>query len=344
MAEQQSAWRRIIGLCRLIYLGSGHADLPVRAYGGQLFRPGDAQAPDPVLRALGALEAARPSDATVYRLLRLLKVGKVKVRAGRGARLVAGAVDFGDLRTEYVGIVYEGLLDYELRRPAVGPSRGRAAGGEAVSDARLPLGRGSRPALPRRDPAGVPRGARARLRLPRRRPRARPLRQPALGGPEGPARPPPRGAGPLRGAALPLSVRVIVHDARDRRRAREGRRRGGGRTLSARPPRARPPRRELRGARLALRTRLRSGSGAADRGQARLGRGAALGGARADAPAAERALRLRGELDRARQPQGARHGAPEPLLGAGLARRAKGPPRRRPLASFINHLREVQPR
>src|SRR5215210_1109477 len=116
MAEQQSAWRRIIGLCRLIYLGSGHADLPVRAYGGQLFRPGDTEAPEPVLRALAALEAARPPDAIVYRLLRLLKVGKVKVRAGRGARWVAGAVDFSDLRTEYVGIVYEGLLDYELRR------------------------------------------------------------------------------------------------------------------------------------------------------------------------------------------------------------------------------------
>jgi hypothetical protein len=116
MAEKHSAWPRIIGLCRLIYLGSGHADLPVRAYGGQLFRPGDAQAPEPVLRALAALEAARPSDGTVYRLLRLLKVGKVKVRAGRSTRWVAGAVDFGDLRTEYVGIVYEGLLDYELRR------------------------------------------------------------------------------------------------------------------------------------------------------------------------------------------------------------------------------------
>ena len=118
MAEHQSAWPRIIGLCRLIYLGSGHAELPVRAYGGQLFRPGNAQAPEPVLRALAALEAARPSDGTVYRLLRLLKVGKVKVRAGRGARWVAGAVDFADLRTEYVGIVYEGLLDYELRRAA----------------------------------------------------------------------------------------------------------------------------------------------------------------------------------------------------------------------------------
>ena len=116
LAEATSAWPRMLSLFRLVYLGSGHADLPVRAYGGQLFRPGDAAALEPVLRALAALEAARPTDAVIYRLLRLLKVGKVKVRAGRGARWVAGAVDFSDLRTEYVGIVYEGLLDYELRR------------------------------------------------------------------------------------------------------------------------------------------------------------------------------------------------------------------------------------
>ena len=116
LAEATAAWPRMLGLFRLIYFGSGHADLPVRAYGGQLFRPGDGAAPEPVRRALAALEATRPTDAIVYRLLRLLKVGKVKIRAGRGARWVAGAVDFSDLRTEYVGIVYEGLLDYELRR------------------------------------------------------------------------------------------------------------------------------------------------------------------------------------------------------------------------------------
>jgi hypothetical protein len=116
LGEATSAWPRILSLFRLVYFGSGHADLPVRAYGGQLFRPGDASAPEPVLRALSALETTRPTDAVVYRLLRLLKVGKVKIRAGRGPRWVAGAVDFSDLRTEYVGIVYEGLLDYELRR------------------------------------------------------------------------------------------------------------------------------------------------------------------------------------------------------------------------------------
>jgi hypothetical protein len=117
-----SAWARVLALFRLVHDGSPHPDLPVRAYGGQLFRPGDFASPDVVLRALATFERTRPGDPTVYRLLRLLKVGRIKVRAGRSSRWVAGPVDFSDLRTEYIGIVYEGLLDYELRRaPADDP-------------------------------------------------------------------------------------------------------------------------------------------------------------------------------------------------------------------------------
>ena len=109
-----AAWQRLLGLFRLIHGGSSHPDLPVRAYGGQLFRSGDLASTDPLLRALAALERVRPADRTVYRLLRLLKIGQIKVRAGRTSRWVAGPVDFSDLRTEYIGIVYEGLLDYWL--------------------------------------------------------------------------------------------------------------------------------------------------------------------------------------------------------------------------------------
>lgn len=117
-----SAWARMLGLFRLVHDGSSHPDLPVRAYGGELFRPGDVASPDPVLRALVAFERSRPADSIVYKLLRLLKVGRIKTRAGRSSRWVAGPVDFSDLRTEYIGIVYEGLLDYELRRaPADDP-------------------------------------------------------------------------------------------------------------------------------------------------------------------------------------------------------------------------------
>jgi len=60
-----AAWLRLLALFRLIYFGSPHPDLPVRAYGGQLFAPGDASSPDPALRALAVLEAARPDTVLV---------------------------------------------------------------------------------------------------------------------------------------------------------------------------------------------------------------------------------------------------------------------------------------
>jgi len=134
-ADEHSAWRRILGLFRLIHDGSPHPDLAVPAYGGQLFRAGQIDAPDPIARALAILERTMIDDATVLRVLRLLKVGKVKVRRGRGSAWVAGAVDFSDLRTEYIGIVYEGLIDYELRRAP-------------ADDPIVFLGVGRQPALP----------------------------------------------------------------------------------------------------------------------------------------------------------------------------------------------------
>ena len=133
--EEHAAWRRLLGLFRLIHDGSPHPDLTVPAYGGQLFRVGDIASSDPIARALAAIERTTIDDATVLRILRLLKVGKVKVRRGRGAAWVAGSVDFSDLRTEYIGIVYEGLIDYELRRAP-------------ADDPIVFLGVGRQPALP----------------------------------------------------------------------------------------------------------------------------------------------------------------------------------------------------
>jgi len=213
-ADHQGAWLRLLALFRLVYGGSPHPDLPVRAYGGQLFRPGDRGSHDATLRALAVLEESRPTDAAVARLLRLLKVGKVKVRAGRGARWVAGAVDFGSLRTEYIGIVYEGLLDYELRRappddpivvldvgrqPSLPLSRLRGLGPaelkellkafkKEASKARGRRTRGRRRGRPRRSPRRPRRRRRrrtaARTSRPRRlrsptRSRPRPARRPA---------------------------------------------------------------------------------------------------------------------------------------------------------------------
>jgi hypothetical protein len=118
LEERRYAWPRIMALCRLVHEGSAHEALPVPAYGGTLFRRGDAGAEDAVLRALAIFENTdfELNDAEVLKVLRLLKIGKVKARRGRSASWVSGPVDFSDLRTEYIGIMYEGLLDYELRR------------------------------------------------------------------------------------------------------------------------------------------------------------------------------------------------------------------------------------
>lgn len=113
-----SAWSRLLALFRLVYEGSYHEALPVPRYGGGLFTPGNSEAKDPILRALSAFEhpTHTPSDAVIYRILEFLCRSKVKVRQGRKSTWVEAPVDFSDLSSEYIGILYEGLLDFELRR------------------------------------------------------------------------------------------------------------------------------------------------------------------------------------------------------------------------------------
>ena len=135
LEDHRSAWPRIVTLFRMVHGGSFHEALPIRAYGGSLFRAGDLESSDAVDRALAAFEQLEPTDLTVLKVLRLLKVGRVRVRKGKASAWVAGPVDFSDLRTEYIGIVYEGLLDYELRRVP-------------DDDAMVFLNLGKQPALP----------------------------------------------------------------------------------------------------------------------------------------------------------------------------------------------------
>ena len=135
LEDHRSAWPRIVTLFRMVHRGSFHEALPIRAYGGSLFRAGDLESSDAVDRALAAFEQLEPTDLTVLKVLRLLKVGRVRVRKGKASAWVAGPVDFSDLRTEYIGIVYEGLLDYELRRVP-------------DDDAMVFLNLGKQPALP----------------------------------------------------------------------------------------------------------------------------------------------------------------------------------------------------
>lgn len=117
LEERWSAWQRLLALFRLVQEGSVDPAIPVPAYGGLLFRPGSAGNPDPILRALAVMEDPRleVSDATIYRLMDRLKVGAIKIKRGNSMTMVRGPVDFRDLRTEFIGIMYEGLLDYELK-------------------------------------------------------------------------------------------------------------------------------------------------------------------------------------------------------------------------------------
>ena len=115
--NQYTAWPRLMALFRLIHDGSLHPDLIFPERGGLLFRPGASDSPDPVARALHILEALVPvSDSTIHAVLRKLLRAKLPVIRGRTKTYVEGPVDFSDLRTQVIGLIYEGLLDYRLKR------------------------------------------------------------------------------------------------------------------------------------------------------------------------------------------------------------------------------------
>lgn len=120
LSQSRSAWPRLMALFRLIHEGSSHEALPVPHYSGALFAPGDAASKDGIDRALALLEGPQNAvtDRQVQRMLRLLTRTKVRVRQGRSNKLVDAPVDFSALSSEYIGILYEGLLDFELKQAA----------------------------------------------------------------------------------------------------------------------------------------------------------------------------------------------------------------------------------
>lgn len=118
LRNQHSSWPRILALFRLVYEGSHHEALPITRYRGGLFERGDPGATDPLSQALSVFEDSQhaPSDYTLFEMLRLLTRSEVFIRQGRARRRTTVPVNFADLSSEYIGILYEGLLDYELRR------------------------------------------------------------------------------------------------------------------------------------------------------------------------------------------------------------------------------------
>ena len=122
LAGRLGAWPRVLALFRLVRDGSHHPDLPVTAYGGDLFAPGRPDAAEGLSRALSVFESAcfMPDshvlpDRDVYEMLKLLTRTTMRIRQGRGGTRVVVSVNFFDLSSEYIGILYEGLLDYELK-------------------------------------------------------------------------------------------------------------------------------------------------------------------------------------------------------------------------------------
>ena len=112
--NQMSAWVQLLGLFRLVHDGCAHPDLNLRAYGGDLFQPGDASDFDPNSRAMAlweSVDGVPVSDKDVLHVLDRLKRTTVRVNG----KAVATPVDFSTLSTEYIGLLYEGLLDYDLR-------------------------------------------------------------------------------------------------------------------------------------------------------------------------------------------------------------------------------------
>ena len=120
LSQGRSAWPRLMALFGLIYHGSSHEALPVPQYSGGLFEPGDPQSSDGISRALALLESPGNAinDRQVQHMLRLLTRTKMRVRQGRKNTLVDAPVDFSALSSEYIGILYEGLLDFELKQAA----------------------------------------------------------------------------------------------------------------------------------------------------------------------------------------------------------------------------------
>ena len=138
ITESRAAWPRVLSLFSLVRDGSAHPDLPVKDYGGDLFARGSADADDGVSRALFVFENAcfdqesHFYDADVHEMLASLT--RTEIVLPQGGR-VSAPVDFSDLSSEYIGVLYEGLLDYELKTAP-------------ADDPVVFLGVGAEPALP----------------------------------------------------------------------------------------------------------------------------------------------------------------------------------------------------
>ncbi|NPA53643.1 MAG: N-6 DNA methylase [Aquificae bacterium] len=98
------AWFRILALFRLIYEGSEHPDLNLKAYGGELFD----------YKKFPVLEDKRLklSNKEIYEILHKLTYAKVKF----GKEYINQKVSYSTLDIEHIGQMYEGLLAYSVKK------------------------------------------------------------------------------------------------------------------------------------------------------------------------------------------------------------------------------------
>lgn len=120
LTECYAAWPRVLALFGLVYEGSHHPDLPIIAYGGGLFEPGRHDSEEGISRALAILESDSYDntllpDEDVRRVLEHLTRTTMRIRQGHTTTRIEHPVDFSDLSSEYIGLLYEGLLDYDLK-------------------------------------------------------------------------------------------------------------------------------------------------------------------------------------------------------------------------------------
>jgi hypothetical protein len=164
LETRTSAWPRILALFRLVYHGSAHPDLPIRAYGGELLEPA-APGPgpaDPFARALALIEepGSGPCDAVVLAILDRL------CRAGDGRR-----IDFARIDCEYIGELYQAFLDSQPEAEpgggiALQPSRrSRKASGAFYTPMRLAAATAARTLGPLCEEPSGPRPPEKILRL-----------------------------------------------------------------------------------------------------------------------------------------------------------------------------------
>jgi len=123
LTVSHGAWPRLLALFRLVHEGCYHPDLPVHAYGGELFQPATESISNAgILRAVWIFENAcfkdglAVADSCIEAILSKLTRTTERIRSGNTTRSVSVPVDFSDLSSEYIGILYEGLLGYELKQ------------------------------------------------------------------------------------------------------------------------------------------------------------------------------------------------------------------------------------